>query len=193
MKRSPAADTITTGARADVISGMPRGSISRAEVSPRRLSPGAQSKGVAGATPFQLTDLMAGSTGLEPAASGLTGQCANQAAPRPRAVNLASYGAAVNRLRLERARKRAREPPSDVLEVPRTHNVIPVEDAARPVTGDLHRDSLRDTEVYQIPHRSASEVVAEHPGHAGLRAGGRPGLPEVAPGLAEALTAPAGK
>ena len=26
---------------------------------------------------------MAGSTGLEPAASGLTGQCANQAAPRP--------------------------------------------------------------------------------------------------------------
>ena len=31
-----------------------------------------------------LLDLMAGSTGLEPATSGLTVQCANQAAPRAR-------------------------------------------------------------------------------------------------------------
>jgi hypothetical protein len=33
---------------------------------------------------LQVIDLMAGSTGLEPATSGLTVQCANQAAPRAR-------------------------------------------------------------------------------------------------------------
>src|ERR1700745_2780080 len=43
-----------------------------------------QFEGVARPPPSNLLDLMAGSTGLEPAASGLTGQCANQAAPRPR-------------------------------------------------------------------------------------------------------------
>ena len=39
---------------------------------------------------------MAGSTGFEPATSGLTVQCANQAAPRPRAENLHVYATGVN-------------------------------------------------------------------------------------------------
>ncbi len=33
---------------------------------------------------MKVLGLMAGSTGFEPATSGLTVQCANQAAPRPR-------------------------------------------------------------------------------------------------------------
>src|SRR5262249_46468531 len=45
------------------------------------------SRRVRAATAVYLCDLMAGSTGLEPATSGLTVQCANQAAPRARFRN----------------------------------------------------------------------------------------------------------
>src|SRR5712692_2115925 len=38
-----------------------------------------------------MMDLMAGSTGIEPATSGLTVQCANQAAPRARLETSAGY------------------------------------------------------------------------------------------------------
>jgi hypothetical protein len=37
-------------------------------------------------TALQVLERMAGSTGLEPATSGLTVQCANQAAPRARSA-----------------------------------------------------------------------------------------------------------
>jgi hypothetical protein len=50
-----------------------------------RTNPTQRRKGRPIATPSVLRnpfDLMAGSTGLEPATSGLTVQCANQAAPR---------------------------------------------------------------------------------------------------------------
>src|SRR5215510_6830488 len=40
-----------------------------------------------------MVDLLAGSTGLEPATSGLTVQCANQAAPRARDGNASLYHA----------------------------------------------------------------------------------------------------
>jgi integrase len=43
--------------------------------------------GAASRRPSQLLDSMAGSTGVEPATSGLTVQCANQAAPRARIRN----------------------------------------------------------------------------------------------------------
>ena len=42
-------------------------------------------------TVTEMVDFMAGSTGFEPATSGLTVQCANQAAPRARIGTVAGY------------------------------------------------------------------------------------------------------
>ena len=42
-------------------------------------------------TVTEMIDFMAGSTGIEPATSGLTVQCANQAAPRARLETSAGY------------------------------------------------------------------------------------------------------
>ena len=50
-------------------------------------------EGVARRHPLHLLDCMAGSTGIEPATSGLTVQCANQAAPRARNENASLYHA----------------------------------------------------------------------------------------------------
>jgi hypothetical protein len=51
---------------------------------------------------------MAGSTGLEPAASGLTVQCANQAAPRARAI--ARCGPSRYHARWDRSTRRPKSP-----------------------------------------------------------------------------------
>ena len=50
-------------------------------------------------------------------------------------------------------RTQARQPPGGLLQVPRAHDVVPIEHAARLVPGDRHRDPLRHPRVDEIPHR----------------------------------------
>src|SRR3989442_10352905 len=101
--------------------------------------------------------------------------------------NLLTYTTVVKRLYPRRALKRARQLPRDVLEVAGTHDVVAIEDGARLVPGDLHRDTLRDARVDHVAHGGAPEVVAQAPGDAGSLARRGPCLSEIAPALAPAL------
>src|SRR6266545_5941416 len=76
---------------------------------------------------------MAGSTGFEPATSGLTVQCANQAAPRARLETSARYTTLPSDASGRCALNCFRQLPSDVLQVRRVHDVVAVEHRARPV------------------------------------------------------------
>src|SRR5262245_24490446 len=71
------------------------------------------------------------------------------------------------------------EPPSGLLEIPRAHDVVPIEHAARLVSGDRHRDPLRHPRVDEVPDRGPPEVVPVCPRDAGPRARLRPGLPKI--------------
>ena len=62
-----------------------------------------------------------------------------------------------------RALKRARQLPGDVLEIAGAHDVVAVEDGARPVAGHLHGDALRHPGVDHVPDGGPAEVVAERP------------------------------
>src|SRR3990172_10090175 len=126
---------------------------------------------------------MAGSTGVEPATSGLTVQGTNQAARRPRAENLHVYATAVKRGMPSCARKCAREPPGDLPKVLRAHDVIAVEDAPALVARDLHGHPVGNPCVDHVSDGRAPEVVAQHPRHTSLPARRHPGYPKVLPTL----------
>src|SRR2546426_12536062 len=114
---------------------------------------------------------MAGSTGFEPATSGLTVQCANQAAPRARVVFSRAWRTRVKHTMARRARKRARELAGRLLKVAGAHDVVAVEDGPGPVAGDGHRHPLGDARVDHVPDRGAPAVVPQHPRDARLLAG----------------------
>ncbi|HSP96261.1 MAG TPA: hypothetical protein VL049_03300 [Candidatus Dormibacteraeota bacterium] len=53
------------------------------------------------------------------------------------------------------------EEPGRALDVARTDDVVVGEDAARLVSGHLHRQALGDAGVDEVPHRGAPEVVRD--------------------------------
>ena len=77
------------------------------------------------------------------------------------------------------ARNYAREPPCCLLQVGRTHDVVPVKHRAGLVARHFHGHALRDTRVYQIPNRRAPEVVPEHRPDLGAPAGPLPRAAEI--------------
>src|SRR5262245_48758766 len=66
-----------------------------------------------------------------------------------------------------------------LLQVCGAHDVIAVEDAAGPVAGDFHGDSLRDALVDHVPDGRATAIVSECPRDACPLAGRHPCLAEV--------------
>src|ERR1700730_3585994 len=60
-------------------------------------------------TDTEMIDFMAGSTGIEPATSGLTVQCANQAAPRARLETSAGYTTSLRHATIDCSRSCARD------------------------------------------------------------------------------------
>src|SRR6266545_3760236 len=130
---------------------------------------------------------MAGSTGFEPSTSGLTVQCANQAAPRARLETSARYTTLPSDASGRCALNCARQLPSDVLQVRRVHDVVAVEHRARPVPRHGHRHALRHAAVHHVPHRGSPEVMSQPPRHPGLPARREPALPEVQARLPRSL------
>src|SRR5262249_28838160 len=59
-------------------------------------------------------------------------------------------------------------------------DVVPVEDAARPVTAEFHRYPLGDAGAHHIPHSCASKVVHDDATQSRLLARCLPCLPKVA-------------
>src|SRR5262245_53241584 len=59
-------------------------------------------------------------------------------------------------------------------------DVVPVEDAARPVTAEFHRYPLGDAGTHHIPHSCASKVVHDDATESSLLACCLRGLPKVA-------------
>src|SRR5215469_4315102 len=60
------------------------------------------------------------------------------------------------------------------------HNIVAVEDAARPVTAQFHRYPLGDAGAHHIPHSCASKVVHDDAAESRLLARFLPSLPKVA-------------
>src|SRR5215471_14939924 len=69
--------------------------------------------------------------------------------------------------------------PAGLLQVCGAHDVIAVEDAARPVAGDFHGYSLRDALVDHVPDGGAPAIVSEGTRDACPLAGRDPRLTEV--------------
>src|SRR6202011_6104296 len=75
-------------------------------------------------TPCIRLACLAGSTGIEPATSGLTVQCANQAAPRARIGTSTGYMTLLSDATALCALNCARQLPRHVLQVRRAHDVV---------------------------------------------------------------------
>jgi hypothetical protein len=67
------------------------------------------------------------------------------------------------------ARECAREPPSRILEIGLTHDVVPVEHGASLVTRNSHGDTLNNTPVDHIRHGCAA--MADSAGYAAINPG----------------------
>src|SRR4030095_2394363 len=78
------------------------------------------------------------------ALSGLTVQCANQAAPRARIGTPRGYTTPFRYARSDCALDCARQLPSNLLEIRRTHDVVAIEQGPHPVPRHPHRDALGD-------------------------------------------------
>jgi hypothetical protein len=64
---------------------------------------------------------------------------------------------AVNRLDPTMPRTQPGQAPGRLLEIPRAHDVVPIEHAARLVPGDAHCDPLRDPRIDEVAHRGPPE------------------------------------
>src|SRR5262249_16430983 len=93
---------------------------------------------------------------------GLVRAVLSQTELSARAEKLRSYVGRVNRHR----GGCAREALHGVLKVAGAHDVVTVEHAARPMSGDLHRNAFRNACVHQGSHCRTPEVVTEGPQHA---------------------------
>ena len=60
-----------------------------------------------------------------------------------------------------------------------TNDVIPIEDAARLVAGQAHRDALRNAGPHEVSRGRATQVVKEPAPTPGLPARGVPGLAQL--------------
>ena len=103
-------------------------------------------------TVTEMVGFMAGSTGIEPATSGLTVQCANQAAPRARIETSLPYTTRSRRATPGCALKRA-QPAGRLAQIGVADDAVAVEDIARLVSGYHHCDP------HQM-HRSITTLAA---------------------------------
>src|SRR5207237_809382 len=107
--------------------------------------------------------------------------------PAPATKRSRGYGSVRDPFFVQRARKPARRRRNFRGGVPQigwAHDVVAVEDRARFVAGDRHRDPLRHPRVDHISDGGPPEVVAELAGQASLRAGRNPSSAEVEDALA---------
>src|SRR5437879_355868 len=133
---------------------------------------------------------MAGSTGIEPATSGLTVQCANQAAPRARLEVSLLYtdSTTLCKAHLHRFLYRSLFPhPGGVhlscsqrpLYILVRGDRVPLEHRSRLVAAHAHSNVLGNPSPCQVANTRATEIMEEQPRHTRPLTRGLPRLPYV--------------